>query len=373
MDLRELTRDDDDVLADYSDFGDEFAVLMAQELSESARRGRMPVRADTLLDAINRFVDSKAIELEKSPDDVGAIQDYQRRATVHAALALAIAKALRKCRRRSINTGPFLVYVAIRSDNDHGRCTDSAQRIGDYLRCAEDVVRDIRDDLVLAGALREEKRTGLPSALWLPYPPEVFLHSDFAILDALAPPRAKRGRPTLKPVIEEKTSGTCHPMFHEKRRVLPIKTSGTFSQNVGLLTPDSKNSLQELTAREVTIADDLTVAAREVSSSSNSLSILNAGEVQFGDSEQSAIWELARLGYAEPTEAQVVLIRADIVGCLSKFGPGKGYRSPADWFRARFAPRLTAALKKASTETPTTGNSVADAIARRFAQIGGAA
>ena len=246
MDFRKPDGKNEHVLGDYSDFGDEFASLIAQELSERSLREGVRTKADALIDAIQRYVEAVGADPEKSPDEVGSVDGYERPATINAALALGIAKALRKCRRRSINTGPYLVYVAIRSDNKHGRCTDSAQRIAEYLGCSEDVVRDVRDDLISVGALRADKRPGLPTAVWLPYPPEVVLHSDFAILEALAPARQSRGRPPKKTDTAEKTSGDYRPTFSAKPRVLCGKTSGTFLENVGSLTPDSKNSNQEL-------------------------------------------------------------------------------------------------------------------------------
>lgn len=116
--------------------------------------------------------------------------------------------------------------------------------------------------------------------------------------------------------------------------------------------------------------DDETKAAREGSSSGNLVTVVSS-EVVFDDSEDAARFELLRLGYAEPNQPQIDLLRGEIVACMAKFVSGCGYSSPAAWFRARFAPRLTTKVRVAANAVPETGNSVADAVARRLAQNGG--
>lgn len=132
-----------------------------------------------------------------------------------------------------------------------------------------------------------------------------------------------------------------------------------------------RNTSSEPTVSEVILDDDLSVAAHATSSSSNALPISVVGDVPFADSEHASRRELARVGYSTPTEAQINLMRGEIVSCLSKFGPGKGYSTPAEWFRARFVPRLMGAIRKAANETLTTGRKVDDDYARRLAMFGG--
>jgi hypothetical protein len=167
VDLRDIT---DDLLSDYSDFGDEFADLLAMEIADAAlTRTAPPVRdvaPPSLTEAIERYVDNIAISHERAPEEVGAMQEYERKSAINSALVLSIAKTIRHCSRNTARAPALLQYVAIRSDNKHGRCTDSAGRIADYLDCGEDVVRATRAALVACGALRrDEPKPGLPDVL----------------------------------------------------------------------------------------------------------------------------------------------------------------------------------------------------------------
>ncbi|WP_339084175.1 hypothetical protein [Hyphomicrobium sp. ghe19] len=251
MDLRDI----ESPLSDYSDFGDELASLMAKELDESSHRmTSTDSRAApplSLTKAIEDYLGNLASRDESEPAEVGMLQGYQRKSVISSALALAIARAVRHCTRKTALTAACLYYVAIRSDNSNGRCTDSAARIADYLGCAEDVVRDVRDALVDCGALREEKRRGQPNAVWLPYVEEVFLHSDFALLAAIAPARLGPGRPRKRENGLEKTPGARYPTFLPKPRVSAKITPGLRPENPGFLAPDCKNSsLQDLISRK---------------------------------------------------------------------------------------------------------------------------
>ena len=248
MDLRDQS---DTLLSDYSDFGDEFADLLAMEIADAAStRIATPVREvapPSLTNAIERYLDNIAISHERAPAEVGAMQEYARKSAINSALVLAIAKTVRHCARNTARPQ----YVAIRSDNKHGRCVDSADRIADYLSCGEDVVRHTRTALVACGALRrDEAKPGLPDVLWLPYAEEAFQNSAFAVLNTIAPPRLNRGRPKKPEYAAEKTPGVGHPTFSEKPRVSDGKTPGVQLENPGCLTPDIKNSsLQELITR----------------------------------------------------------------------------------------------------------------------------
>lgn len=251
MDLRDI----DSPLSDYSDFGDELASLMAKELDESSHRMTSTYTCaaplTSLTAAIEDYLSNLAPRNESKPAEVGMIQGYQRKGAIGSALALAIARAVRHCTRRTALTTAYLYYVSIRSDNSNGRCTDSATRIADYLGCAEDVVRDVRDALVDCGALRQEKRQGQPNAVWLPYVEEVFLYSDFALLAAIAPARLGPGRLRKMENAHEKTPGAGHPTFVQKARVSTEITPGIRGENPGLLAPDCKNSsLQDLISRK---------------------------------------------------------------------------------------------------------------------------
>ncbi|HET6388219.1 hypothetical protein [Hyphomicrobium sp.] len=219
----------------------------------------------SIIDAIQAYLDNIECGNEVGPHSIGAIEDYSRKTVILAALVLSAAKAVRACHRKSPLTTAMLLYIGLRSDNEHGRCTDSAARIADYLGCAEDVVRDLRHELVKCGALRSEPRPGHPVALWLPYVAPALQSSPHAILVAMAPARSAAGRPrkSQDSAVSAKTSGILHPTFSEeepracnarpfpeKGRVLDEKTPGVGIENPGHLMPDCKNSsLQELNTR----------------------------------------------------------------------------------------------------------------------------
>lgn len=215
-----------------------------------------PAAPTDIVDAIHRYLANIAIRNDRTPAELGALQGYRRRCVINAALVMAIAKAVRHCDRRTALTVAFLFYVAVRSDNANGRCCDSAARIAAFLACGEDVARDVRDALLRCGALRNEERPGQPVAVWLPYVEESFRHSDFAMLEAIAPPRRGPGRPrsaektpgVMGPAYFAKPLGVGHPTFSENPRAFRRKTPGVNSENPGSMTPDSKNSLQGLNA-----------------------------------------------------------------------------------------------------------------------------
>ncbi len=219
----------------------------------------------SIVDAIQAYLENVEHGSEATPLHIGAIEGYSRKNVILAALVLSTAKAVRACHRKSALTTAMLLYIALRSDNEHGRCADSAARIADYLGCAEDVVRDLREELVKCGALRAESRPGHPVALWLPYVAAALQNSAHSILLILAPVRSAAGRPRKSEAsaVSAKTSGVTRPTFSEEKprasdarpfpkkgRVLDEKTPGIDVENPGHLMPDSKNSsLQELSAR----------------------------------------------------------------------------------------------------------------------------
>lgn len=277
IDLRERC---EAVLSDYTDFGEEYERLMAIEIADAAAP-LAPERPFSLLEAIQDYLSSVERGDEKSPSDIGGIEGYGRRSVIDAALLLAVAKAIRHCKRRSPLAIAMLLYIALRSDNEHGRCTDSVFRQADYLGCAEDVVRDLRKQLVEWGCLRSESRPGKPAALWLPYAAVAVQNSVHSILLAMAPARSPAGRPRKAepqdtsqkrsgirhPTIIGETPGTAYPTISEKGRVLDEKRSGVGLENPGYLMPDSKNSsLQDLarTHSEVSVANSRSQRSNQV-------------------------------------------------------------------------------------------------------------
>ncbi|MGO4685799.1 hypothetical protein [Hyphomicrobium sp. 2TAF46] len=254
MDAREA---DNPLISDYSDIDDHYAEFVDTSLVEPVIARPAPT---SIIDAIQHYLDDVQSGHEYTPDQIGLEKGFRRRLIINSALALALAKAARRCKRNSTFIGPILFYISAHSDNEFGRCTDGARRISEYAGCGEDVVRDLRDALVVCGALRAERssdngdrrRTGKSIPVWLPYIAEAVLHSDFAILNALAPPRLA-GRPrktsgTVCPTIIEKTSGTMGPTISEKRRAFDLKTSGVLTENIGHLMPDNNNSIHTLSA-----------------------------------------------------------------------------------------------------------------------------
>jgi len=232
---------------------------------EHARRDNSAEYLPSIVDAIQAYLENVECGDEVGPLHIGAIEGYGRKDVILAAQVLSVAKAVRACHRKSSLTTAMLLYIALCSDNNHGRCTDSAARIADYLGCAEDVVRDLRDELVKCGALRAEPRPGQPVALWLPYVAAALQNSAHSILTTMAPVRSAAGRPRKSEAsaVSTKTSGITHPTFSEEKprasdtrpfpkkgRVSDEKRSGVDFENPGHLMPDSKNSsLQELNAR----------------------------------------------------------------------------------------------------------------------------
>lgn len=219
----------------------------------------------SILNAIEAYLKNVECGEEASPLHIGAIEGYGRKTVIMAALVLSAAKAVRVCQRKSPLTVAMLLYIALRSDNEHGRCTDSATRIADYLGCAEDVVRDLREELAQRGVLRSEPRPGLPAALWLPYVSAALQNSAHSILLTMAPTRLPAGRPRKSEAlaVSAKTSGMRCPAISEEKprasharpipekgRVADPKTPGVGVENPGHLIPDSKSSsLQELNTR----------------------------------------------------------------------------------------------------------------------------
>jgi hypothetical protein len=204
------------------------------------------------ISSVNAGVENVPDPGEMTPEELGAIDNgLDRLKLIQSALTLSIARTLRSCKRNSPRTIAYLHYVAIMSDNVHGRCLDSAGRMSEYFDCGEDVVRDTRSALVACGALRSELRPGRPAAVWLPYSATCQQNSAFAILKQIAPPRTSPGRPkktsgVRHPASTEKTPGLGHPTISEKPQVLKDKTLGVCAKTSGHLTPDCKNSIQEL-------------------------------------------------------------------------------------------------------------------------------
>jgi hypothetical protein len=352
------------LLSDYADFGDEFAQLMALEISDADASEKMP-DADLLpsiLDAVEDFLSNVECGGEKRPAEIGAIEDYSRKSLIFSALVLAVAKALRRCRRKSPKAIAMLLYIAFRSDNGHGRCKDSVSRIADYLGCSEDVVRDLRQELVKCGALRAEACPGQPAALWLPYVAAACQYSAHSILSAIAPPRQAVGRPRKvrtdktpgirRPTISVgKTPGLSRPTFSEKPRVLDEKTPGVESENPGYLMPDSKNSsLQDLNTRtkEAVVAAHARVLPQPPCIALNVSK--EVGHVVVADENIAFVLNHPLVNLQRPSSAQRAKVAATLTKALLQWKvPGKPHQRYAtfeDWFIANWMPGLRQDLEK---------------------------
>ena len=74
-----------------------------------------------------------------------------------------------------------------------------------------------------------------------------------------------------------------------------------------------------------------------------------------------------------PTDAQVLRMRSEIVGCLERHAAEGKTGTAQGWFRSKWVsqPFFKDAIAKAAHEAPSTGNSVADTNARRTAMMFG--
>lgn len=89
-------------------------------------------------------------------------------------------------------------------------------------------------------------------------------------------------------------------------------------------------------------------------------------EPHFADTDQSARFELARIGHDNPTPTQILRMRAEIVGCIDRHGAECKRGSAQAWFRSKWVaqPFFREAISKAAEERVTTGNAVIDRIDR---------
>lgn len=151
-------------------------------------------------------------------------------------------------------------------------------------------------------------------------------------------------------------------------------------QIVDSSNPKSRSGVHESHAGACTVTNrkELTKKKEEEEPLRQSPVVVFQVEPLFADTVDAAVYELAKVGCEAPNENQIDLLRSEIAGCVSKWNAPDGetkrraYASPRGWFRAKWMPRLKEQIAQAGRAAPSTGNSLADAVARRLAQIGGA-
>ncbi len=171
-----------------------------------------------------------------SPREVGALGDakpLERKRIIDAAKTLALHRLFAEPKLLSKSHAGAMEYIAIRSDNEHGRCLDSMQAIARYLKVRPDSAREIvaalrNHDIVLC-----EERPGSPNAHWLPYPRKLLDWQDGlaptsqTIIDAISEPgRGQRGRPK-KPVGQADIDPDAIPQGTTPGGIEPEKPLGT--------------------------------------------------------------------------------------------------------------------------------------------------
>ena len=141
---------------DYNDYGEEFANMVAKrDLFGNARKGSWRdvtmgyhSLAQKLLSATQKYCSHQRKRTDKSWGDARLSTQKGNRFRSHPRNRPKLFAIVSSNTARAI---ALLDYVAVRSDNAHGRCTDSA-RDRRLSQLHEDVVRNTRDALWLAGA-----------------------------------------------------------------------------------------------------------------------------------------------------------------------------------------------------------------------------
>lgn len=266
---------------DYTDFGEEFEHLMANEIADcSVARGDAAGEI-TLLDAIETAwsrSNGESTQSEYSPEAIGRLPGYSRASAIQSAEAYAMSSVGRQSIADRINSrliGPLLHHIALWSDNPYGRCTIGAQRHADYMGCSERQCRSLIIQMVNDGIIQIEVRPGLPPALWLRYPNAIIAASPMQISEAIAPPRRSPGRPpsvekprkSSVPEDGQTSDGKLRNSYvpddnHEDQKTPEVKdkTPGSeIDKPRNYSASDCKNSLQDLNARthsEVSVANE---------------------------------------------------------------------------------------------------------------------
>lgn len=176
------------------------------------------------------------------PHDIGQLEGLKRWQAINGAMAVAIARISRLDLRECPLAVSVLYFVAVNSDNEFGRCTHGAERIGNFLGCNEKTVRRTLDALIQRGGLQIAVRPGKPPALWLPYLRSMSGVTAFDLISALAPDAKKVGRPskvsktpdTMCPDISKKTPDTICPGLN--------KTPDMEPENPGHYVSDGNSS-----------------------------------------------------------------------------------------------------------------------------------
>lgn len=174
----------------------------AIETSRLAKRWADPdyvKHVDTLRAALDAYVQTKRQEKPVEPSIIGGLEGTERRRVIDATLKLAFTR-LPATSNKAIDA-LILHHVAVRSDNQFGRCLDGLQSIARAIGYSTRTVERQAPKLVRQGLLQQEQRTGCSSALWLPYPAFLlewtgrYAVSDHFIIDAQIGPPRRRGRP----------------------------------------------------------------------------------------------------------------------------------------------------------------------------------
>ncbi|WP_414462711.1 hypothetical protein [Hyphomicrobium sp. DY-1] len=260
------------VLDDFSDFGDEFAELMAMEIADAALVCGKAAGEITLIDAIEtawRRSNGENAQPEYSPNEIGQLPGYSRASAIRSAEAYAMSSVGRQPMADRINSrliGPLLHHIALWSDNPYGRCTIGSQRHADYIGCSDRQCRSLIIQVVNDGIVKIKPRPGLPPALWLRYPHVIIAASPMQISEAIAPPRRSPGRPSSVEKPRKSSVPEDSPTSDRKPRNSYVpgdntddqKTPEVKDENPGSLidkprnhsASDCKNSLQDLNKQD---------------------------------------------------------------------------------------------------------------------------
>jgi hypothetical protein len=136
------------------------------------------------------------------PTEIGALGSRENRWQRHKAIDSAFTMAIARYARSIANTPrdnwvdiAILHFIAVHSDNDHGRSTESQQRMATFIGCDERTIRRRLDLLADEQIVVRVERAGLCTAYSLVYEKEVVAGSSLDVFKAVAPRARQRGRP----------------------------------------------------------------------------------------------------------------------------------------------------------------------------------
>lgn len=205
------------------------------------------VKVADLLDAYLAGIESGD---ELPPTDIAALQGWHRAKAISSALVLATANVSRQTMRESPLMVSLMVFVAVHSDNEFGRCTDGAGRMAAFLGCTEKTARRTLSNAIERGGLRIEVRPGKTPAIWLPYVRGLVEASAYDLIATFAPPSGVAGRPSKaeKTPVTSCPDNTEKPRTHHDRTL--NKTPVIEPENPGHIVTDSNSSCTNSSAVE---------------------------------------------------------------------------------------------------------------------------